>query len=102
MGAQADHSPAPPELPRTIRAVRRALDGFGPDLREQFERELADTAIGDVDNLVFLWWGIAVMGADPQVHADLLAADAGTLGPLHTADEVFTDTGTGWSGRVGE
>ncbi|MFI6588355.1 hypothetical protein [Embleya sp. NPDC050493] len=96
MSAQPEH-PTPPgaHLPRTIGAVRAALDA---EQRVEFDAELAATPIGDgrLDDLVFLWWGIAALGHDPQVIADLHAAAAGTL-RTHPVD---LDAGPGWSGEI--
>ncbi|MGC0419585.1 hypothetical protein [Embleya sp. AB8] len=89
MSVQPIHSGEP--LPRTIRAVRGALDA---DQRARFEAELSDTPIGEVDDLVLLWWGIAVMGNDPDVLADLRAAASGAL-HTHTSEDVFGDGSTG-------
>ncbi|MFI1585045.1 hypothetical protein [Embleya sp. NPDC020630] len=97
MSAQPEHAPAGPPVPRTIRGVRRALD---QEQRAAFEEELADAELGAVDDLLFLWWGIATCGHDPQVIADLRAADAGTL-QSRPADPV-SDEARGWSGRTGE
>ncbi|MGC0418026.1 hypothetical protein [Embleya sp. AB8] len=66
----------------------------------EFENELADAELDAVENLLFLWWGIAALGHDPQVIADLRAADAGTL-ETRPADPVG-DEAEGWSGRVAE
>ncbi|MGC0418223.1 hypothetical protein [Embleya sp. AB8] len=95
MSVQPDHAP-PTNVACTIRGVREALD---PDQRAQFERELADAALGDIANLVLLWWGIVTMGNDPDVIADLNAAAEGRL-RTWTADEVFGDEASGWNGRT--
>ncbi|MFF7249803.1 hypothetical protein ACFZBU_38565 [Embleya sp. NPDC008237] len=97
MSARPEHTTPPgAHVPRTIGGVRDALD---PEQRAAFEEEPAATPLGDgrLDDLVFLWWGIAALGNDPAVIADLHAAAAGTL---HTHPVELDDAGPGWSGEI--
>ncbi len=81
MTAQPIHAqPAPPRITRTVRDIRRHLS---PDLREQFQTELDDAIdTGDMaaaETAKTRWWAQALIETDPQLKADLEAAERGEM-----------------------
>jgi Family of unknown function (DUF6247) len=81
MTAQPIHeSPAPPRIADTVRSIRQHL----PEAqRAAFQDEL-DTAVdsGDLAALEAVktrWWAVALIETDPQLKADLAAAERGEM-----------------------
>jgi hypothetical protein len=74
-----------PRVPRTIGGISDALRGAR---RAQFFAELLRAEQGrDLDQVLSIWWGRAVLDSDPdrdRIHA---AAEAGTL-PVTTLEDV--------------
>jgi hypothetical protein len=75
-----------PRVPRTIGAISDALRG---GRRAQFFAELLRAEQGpELDSVLTVWWGRAVLDSDPdrsRIHA---AAEAGTL-PTTTMEDVL-------------
>lgn len=79
MTAQPAHE-APPRIAKTVRSIRTHLPAA---LREQFQAELDDAVdLGDlaaISRVKLGWWAAALIETDPQLKADLDAADRGEL-----------------------
>lgn len=86
MTAQPVHpqSKSGPRVPRTIGGISDALRGAR---RAQFFAELLQAEQGrDLDQVLSVWWGRAMLDSDPdrdRIHA---AAEAGTLPTTTLAD----------------
>jgi hypothetical protein len=88
MSAQpADAAPSRVVLPRTIRAVRSALD---EEQRAAFAAELDDVNSGGLPQVVERWWTAAVINLAPGARDRIAQVKAGTL-PTVPIEDVLPE-----------
>jgi hypothetical protein len=73
-------TPAPPQLPNTVKAIRGALPGrLLPKFQAELDEAIDTADLAVIDDVKGRWWAQAMLFHDPTIRADFEAAERGEL-----------------------